>query len=155
MDPAPSTNTRTFRSPPLLRETVLKSCSEDGFSYRISKTVVSTDSTKFYLCCSQRSSLICHATKICVLDHLEHMQIKDGSYPHSHEPPRTQRLPEKIKESIQTQAKNHLKPAQISLNLANQFPGEFVGSKRQIRYLTNESLGLPSGIDSQRKVKLI
>lgn len=71
-------------------------------------------------------------------DLTELSQVK-GKWSHTCEDPTLQRIPNEIIESIKTQAKNHIAPTQIRLNLANTFPGQYIGSKRQIKYISSHS----------------
>jgi hypothetical protein len=130
-----------------VKEEVVQLANKDGWSYRINCSKIIKGKKTFYMCCSnyQTPGILCMAKKTIVQKGNVLEITRSPRVSHNHDPPSRVRVCAEIKEAISVQAKNHVKPEQIRANLTQQFPGQPVGSKAQVRYLANKAFGLPSG----------
>lgn len=147
MEPAPEPGRRKYNATDIERAEAIKLANSDGYSYSINRTDLdrSIPLLKFYLVCSSKTRHKCPATKVVVFSGSE-MQCYSHREHSDHPLPTVQRLPLPVKESIQRQAE-FLTTSQIHHHLSREFPEVHIGTPRQIKYVKNSTLALPSGED--------
>jgi len=93
-----------------------------------------------YCCCSEaRTTIKCKAVKRIQIDEVSlTLTLHTIESKHNHEPNediKIKPLSEQVKVAIREQAAKHIAPGQIRQNLATQYPGKYIGTKAQIKYV--------------------